>query len=86
MKYAVYDTWVDKKEGGKMHFDIIVQENESIERVIGFGKEYLKEKKQENQPLNPKNCVFCHLELGSELITSHITEKGYHILEMQGCN
>jgi Domain of unknown function (DUF2024) len=86
MKYAVYDTWVDKKEGGKMHFDIIVPESETIEQVILFGKEYLKEKNQPNKSLNPKNCVFCHLELGSETMLKNIEETGYHILEMQGCN
>ena len=86
MKYAVYDTWIDKKEGGKMHFDIIVPEDATMDRVIEFGKVYLETKAQENQPLNTKNCVFCHLELGSDLMTNQIEEKGYFILEMQGCN
>lgn len=85
MKCAVFDTWVDRREGGKMHFDIIVPENTTYEKVVEFGKTYLQQKGQEGQPLHPKNCVFCHTELAGADFLHSIEERGYHILEMQGC-
>ncbi len=86
MKYAVYDTWVNKKEGEQMHFDIIVPENVGLKQVIAFGKDYLTEKSQSEQALNTKNCVFCHLEFANPEMLESIQEKGYYILEMQGCD
>lgn len=86
MKCAVFDTWVDKKDGSKMHFDIIVPENTAYERVVEFGKIYLQQKGQEGQPLSATNCVFCHTELAGKDFTESIESKGYYILEMQGCS
>ena len=51
MKVAVYDTYVVKKDGKTMHFDVIVPEGESHERVLAFGREYLKSVGQEGQTL-----------------------------------
>ena len=36
MKVAVYDTHVMKNDGGTMHFDIIVPNGSSYEKVIEF--------------------------------------------------
>ena len=49
MKVAVYDTYVVKKDGKTMHFDVIVPEGESHERVLAFGREYLKSVGQEGR-------------------------------------
>lgn len=87
MKVAVWDTYVTKKDGSVMHFDIIVPENLKDEKTIyGFGKEYLITKNQEEQGLSAKECTFCHIEKASDLIVIAIENQGYYILEMQNCN
>lgn len=86
MKVAVYDTHVVKKNGEKMHFDIIVPKDQPHEKVIQYGLEYLKKVGQEGQPLTTEECRFCHTEEASEDIEKAIKESGYYIYEMEGCN
>ena len=85
MKAAVFDTYVTRKDGGIMHFDIITTEGEDLERVIAFGKAYLKSKNQEGQTLSARECRFCHIENATPEVEEAILNKGYFILEMQGC-
>lgn len=85
MKAAVFDTYVTKKDGSVMHFDIITKEGEVFDRVVDYGKEYLKSKNQEGQELSAQECEFCHIEEATADIELSITNKGYFILEMQGC-
>ncbi len=86
LKVSVYDTYVPKKQGGVMHFDILVDANEKdLDKIYGYGKEYLKTKGQEEQPLTSKQCRFCHVENAKGEIEDSITAKGYYIIEMEGC-
>ena len=39
MKCAVYDTYVTKKDGKTMHFDVIVEGKTSHEKAIEYGKQ-----------------------------------------------
>jgi hypothetical protein len=41
MKCAVYDTYVTKKDGGTMHFDVIVDASAPHDKAIEYGKEFL---------------------------------------------
>ena len=87
MKIAVWDTYVTKKDGTIMHFDIIAPDTIKDEQLIySFGKEYLKSKNQENQPLTSNECQFCHTELASENMQKEVVRKGYYIIEMENCN
>jgi len=86
MQVAIWDTYVTKKDGTIMHFDIVAPEHISNEEIIyTFGKEYLLSKNQENQPLTAKECVFCHIENASDDMILGIQQKGYFIIEMQNC-
>ena len=43
MKVAVWDTYVDKRDGSVMHFDIIAPvETDDKEQIYNYGREYLK--------------------------------------------
>ena len=87
LKVSVYDTYVPKKQGGVMHFDILVDANEKdVEKIYGFGREYLQSKGQEGQPLASKQCRFCHVENAKGEMEDSITAKGYFIIEMEGCD
>ena len=86
MKCAIYDTYVKRKDGELMHFDIIVAENTNPKEVLEYGNEYLKDKKQDGQILSTKECKFCHVEEADDLTEKSILTKGYFIYEMQGCS
>ncbi len=86
MKVSVWDTYVTKKDGAIMHFDILVHEQEKEDgKILGYGKAYLKSKGQEGQPLTSKECNFCHVENAADEVALSINERGYYIVEMQGC-
>jgi hypothetical protein len=87
MKVAVWDTYVTKKDGTVMHFDIIAPENiKDAEKIYTFGREYLASKGQAGQKLATKECAFCHIEQLPVDKEQIVKEKGYYIIEMQGCN
>lgn len=87
MEVAVWDTYVTKRDGKVMHFDIIVPADLKDENVIyNYGKEYLKTKGQEGQPLTSKESKYCHTEKIKLRWEADIREKGYYIYEMENCN
>ena len=86
MEIAVWDTYVKKKDGTVMHFDIMVPESiKDAKKVYGFGREYLKKKGQEGQPLTAKECRLCHMETIRSSWGKDISEQGYYIYEMENC-
>lgn len=86
MKVAVWDTYVTKKDGRVMHFDIIApHEIKDTTVIYGYGKEYIKSKGQEGQPLSSNECRFCHFEKLRPEWEDEINENGYFIIEMENC-
>lgn len=86
MRVAVWDTYVTKKDGTIMHFDIIAPiEIRDANVIYIFGKEYLNFKNQENQPLTSNECRFCHIETIKPQWELDIKQKGYYIYEMENC-
>ena len=87
MQVAVWDTYVTKQDGTIMHFDIIAPAKTRDTAVIyNFGKEYLKSKGQQGQPLTSKECRFCHIETVKQHWENEIRQKGYFIIEMENCD
>ncbi|PIF70911.1 DUF2024 family protein [Flavobacterium sp. 2] len=87
MKVAVWDTYVTRKDGEIMHFDILVDENTSDkEQVFEYGKTYLKSVSQEGQPLTSKECRFCHIDKAPLEVENQIRKNGFSIIEMENCN
>ena len=87
MKVAVWDTYVTKKDGSIMHFDIIADEEIKDEKkIFSFGEDYLTSKSQQQQPMTSKECRFCHIEEATPEMNQAIENKGYYILEMENCN
>ena len=86
MKVVVWDTYVTKKDGSIMHFDIIAPEEIKDTTIIyAYGREYLKTKGQEEQSLTSKECSFCHIETVRPQCEAEIKQKGYFIIEMENC-
>jgi len=69
----------------KSNFDIIVADGLPYEKVLEFGKAYLKGVGQEGQPLSAKECEFCHIEQANSAVNESIRAQGFHIVEMDGC-
>ncbi|MCC6516783.1 MAG: DUF2024 family protein [Chitinophagales bacterium] len=87
MQVAVWDTYVTKKDGSIMHFDIIVPENIKDAAVIyNYGLEYLATKGQQGQTLTATECQFCHIETIRPQWKDAIIVKGYYIYEMENCH
>jgi len=86
MQVSVWDTYVTKKDGSMMHFDIIVpSEVKDTTTIYNYGKIYLESKGQENQPLSAKECSFCHIEAVSPNWEDEINKNGCFIIEMENC-
>lgn len=87
MKVVVWDTYVIKKDGSVMHFDIVApQEINDTAIIYGYGKGYLKTKGQEGQILTSQECKFCHIETVRPQWELEIQQQGYFIIEMENCN
>ncbi|MEO9146863.1 MAG: DUF2024 family protein [Ginsengibacter sp.] len=87
MKVSVYDTYVTRKDGEQMHFDILVPDHEKdIDKIYQFGKNYIKTKGQDGQVLASKECNFCHIQEATSDVQNDIKLKGFSIVEMKNCN
>ena len=87
MKVAVWDTYVTKKDGNIMHFDILALEDiKDVTVIYKYGKDYLKSKDEEGQLLSSKECSFCHIETIRTQWEADIKKQGYFIIEMENCN
>lgn len=86
-KVNVWDTYVTKKNGSVMHFDIIAPAHiEDPDLIYAFGKEYLATKDQAGQPLTSRQCQLCHMENLRPEWEVHIATNGYFIIELEGCS
>lgn len=86
-KVNVWDTYVTKKDGRIMHFDILAPaEIKDTSVIYGYGRAYLKTKGQEGQPLTSKECRFCHVRHLMPEWATDIDKKGYYIIELEGCD
>jgi hypothetical protein len=85
MECAVYDTYVTKKDGRIMHFDVIVEANTSHEKAIDYGKEFLEQVGQDGQKMTQEECQFCHIQEAPPVVAKEIENRGYFIQKMEGC-
>lgn len=85
MKAEVYDTYVTKKDGTLMHFDIIVPTATSYETVLTFGANYLQHVGQSGQQMESSHCRFCHIEEATPEMEAAFRAEGFFIMPMEGC-
>ncbi len=87
MEISVWDTYVKRDDGKRMHFDILVPSSLNDKNTIfGFGISYLKSKPFNTGELTAQECKFCHIEAAPKNVVDAISKNGYYILEMQNCN
>jgi hypothetical protein len=84
---AVWDTYVTRKDGRVMHFDIIAPTSTRDTTVIhSYGRAYLESKGEGGQSLSAKECRFCHVRALRPQWDADIRRQGYFILEMENCD
>ncbi len=87
MEVAVWDTYVTRKDGRVMHFDIIAPSSQRDTAVIhGYGRVYLEGKGEGGQRLTARECRFCHVRALQPKWEADIRQQGYFILEMEHCD
>ena len=79
MECAVYDTYVKRKDGKTMHFDVVVEASTPHEKAIEYGKKYLKDADQADQKMTQEECQFCHIQEAPSMVEKDILSKGYFI-------
>ena len=85
MECAVYDTYVTRKDGRIMHFDVIVEASTPHEKAIEYGKEFLQKVDQGGQKMTQEECQFCHIQEAPPMVEQSIKDDGYYIQKMEGC-
>jgi hypothetical protein len=85
MQCAVYDTYVTKKDGKIMHFDVVVEADTSHEKAVIYGKKFLESVGEGEQKMTQEECQFCHIQQAPAMIEADIQSNGYYIQKMEGC-
>lgn len=86
MQISVYDTYVQRPDGLRMHFDILVPAAISDhEQVLQYGRRYLAAKGLAASDLKAEKCSFCHMQSASPAVEAEIASIGFAILEMEHC-
>lgn len=82
----VWDTYVTRKDGGLMHFDILAPvEITDPNLIYKYGQQYLQTKGQKGQALAAEQCRFCHIEHLRPEWEEDMAQQGFFIIEMEGC-
>jgi hypothetical protein len=88
MKVAVFDTYVDRPDGRKMHFDVLVADSKKndIDTILGYARHYLASKGLPADSLLSRECNFCHMQDATPMVEDFIAEHGYYLVELENCS
>lgn len=86
MKSSVCDTYVQRPDGRRMHFDILVPATlKDHDTVLGYGRTYLAAKGIPPTGLIAEKCSFCHTESATSLVEQEVERIGFAVLELAAC-
>ncbi len=89
MQIAVFDTYVQRPDGRRMHFDVLVRDQHADrdpDVVLAHARSYLAAKGVSPESLAARECRFCHTEFAPPQIEAQITHSGFAIIEMENCD
>lgn len=84
MKIHVYDTYVTTTAGQYLHFDVLVNEQNTLD-VSKFAESYLHGLGIQSAQIKSNSCQFCHSEMANLEVQSKIQNNGHYILPLSGC-
>ncbi|MGZ5051306.1 MAG: DUF2024 family protein [Methylobacter sp.] len=80
----VYDTYARTAEGRKMHFNVVLDEQDQ-QKAITCAQHWLAGIGLPDAAVTPENCFFYHsLEVPADM-RAEIDKNGYAIYKMEGC-
>ena len=85
MDCAVYDTYVEKKDGKVMHFDVIVEKSTPHDRAIEYGKSYLEKCRPRRPKHDPGRMPILSYSKAPDAVEKEISSNGFYIQKMEGC-
>ena len=68
-----------------MHFDVLVEFGGDKFMAYDHAKAWLESIGEKGGQLRQDMCNYCHCEVAPAHIASAIRDKGYYILQMEGC-
>ena len=89
MDIAVFDTHVLRPDGRRMHFDILVRDQDPDRRpdtVLTHGRRYLAAKSVPTDSLSAQACRFCHRRFATPAVEAEIDRIGFAIIELENCD
>lgn len=83
MKIQVYDTYVKRKDGKTMHFDVFLDDSVGDERkALDAAKKYLIFVGETEATITSKECNYCHIQEATDEQVKAIDVDGYFIYKM----
>jgi hypothetical protein len=84
MSIKVFDTHVRTKDGRYLHFDVLIENNDP-ELAKSYARRFLEQQGVQDEDIAQDRCLFCHVEPSNPQVAAAISEQGYFILKLQGC-
>jgi hypothetical protein len=80
----VYDTYAKTIQGRIMHFDVVMDEKNSV-KALENAKHWLTVIGYPDSVVTQENCVYCHSAEAPPELREQIDSQGYAIIKMEGC-
>jgi len=84
MSIKVFDTHVRTKDGRYLHFDVLIENNDPA-LAKTYARRFLDEQGIQDEDIAQDRCQFCHVEPNNPQVAAAISQQGYFILKLQGC-
>jgi hypothetical protein len=84
MDINVYDTYVTKKDGTTMHFDVFMPVKDG-KKAIESAKKFVESVGEKDAKVTSDQCGFCHVQKATPKQEQEIKKNGYAIVKMDGC-
>lgn len=84
MNIDVYDTYVHTSEGDLLHFDFLLPSGKGG-MATQHAKEWLQSIGGHPEEVSLDKCSYCHTETATLEMVRQIHERGYFIIQIEGC-
>lgn len=85
MQLSVFDTWATLSNGDKMHFDVFLDSEGTLNAARTHAFQWLNSVGVSSDQVQLDSCQFCHHEAATPEIQTQLKQQRYAILQMQGC-
>ncbi|MFK0033681.1 DUF2024 family protein [Pseudomonas monteilii] len=83
MNVQVFDTHVRTTDGGYLHFDVLIENNDPV-LAARYARDWLASRGVAQADVSQSRCQFCHSEPAHPDVAGAIARQGYYIIPLQG--